>query len=146
MEGYFKIGHRVSELLFVEVFDNISKLQSVTMKWPAGSQTIHVSQKKRTNRSLCICYLKVIEGQVCLSTLCGTLRICVNSSFLGYFDGLEKSTFKSYEKIYTIDFSLSLEMKSLTILRNLAVLNCKLIENVLHIFCSGQSWYDLCIL
>ena len=56
------------------------------MKWPAGNQ-------KRTNCSLCICYLKVIEGKVGLSTLCGTLRVCVNSSFFGYFDGLEKSAF-----------------------------------------------------
>ena len=38
-------------------------------------------------------FLKVIEGQVKLSTLCGTLRVCVNSSLFGYFDGLEKSTF-----------------------------------------------------
>ena len=50
------------------------------MKWPAGNLNTHVSQKKRTNRSLCICYLKVIEGQVSLSTLCGTLKVPVNSS------------------------------------------------------------------
>ena len=64
------------------------------MKWPAGNYTIDVSQKKRTNRSLCIYYLKVVKGQISLSTLCGTLRVCVNSSFFGYFDGLEKSTFQ----------------------------------------------------
>ena len=63
-----------------------------------------------------MCYLKVIEGQVSLSTLCGTLRVCVNSSFFGYFDGLEKSTFESCERIYIIDISLSLEIKSLGIL------------------------------
>ena len=44
-----------------------------------------ISEKKRTNRSLRICNLKVIEGQA---------RVCINSSFLGYFDGLEKYTFK----------------------------------------------------
>ena len=34
-----------------------------------------------------------IEGQVSLSTLFGTLRVCINRSFFGYFDGLERSTF-----------------------------------------------------
>ena len=34
-------------LLYVEVFDKILKLHSnITMKWPAGNQNIHVSQKK----------------------------------------------------------------------------------------------------
>ena len=28
------------------------------------------------------------------STLFGTLRICINGSFFGHFDGLENSTFK----------------------------------------------------
>ena len=28
------------------------------------------------------------------STLFGTLRICINGSFFGHFDGLERSTFK----------------------------------------------------
>ena len=50
--------------------------------------------EKITNRSLCICYLKAVEGQVSLSTLFGIPRICVNGSFFGYFDGLEKYTFK----------------------------------------------------
>ena len=36
LESYFKIGHRVSKLMSVEMFDNISKLQSnITIKWPA---------------------------------------------------------------------------------------------------------------
>ena len=63
-----------------------------------------------------ICYLKVIEGQVNLSTLLGILRVCINSSFFRYFDVLEGSTFKSGERIYTIDFSLCLEVQSLDIL------------------------------
>ena len=54
---------------------------------------MHVPQKKRTNRSLCICYLKVIEGQVSLATLFGTLRVCIYGSFFGHSDGLERSTF-----------------------------------------------------
>ena len=54
---------------------------------------MHVSQKKSNTRSLCVCYLKVIEGKVSLSALFGTLRFCVNKSFFGYFDGLERSTF-----------------------------------------------------
>ena len=57
-------------------------------------------------------YLKVIERELSLSTLCGTLRICVNSSFFAYFDGLEKPC----ERIYIIDLSLSLEIKFLDIL------------------------------
>ena len=28
------------------------------------------------------------------STLFGTLRVCINGSFFGYFDGLERPTFK----------------------------------------------------
>ena len=62
------------------------------MKWPAGNQNIHVSQKNSNTRGLCICYLKVVEGQVSLSTLFSALRVCINSSFFGYFDGLERST------------------------------------------------------
>ena len=89
-----KIDHRVSKLLSVEVFDKISKLHpSIKMKWPAVNQNIHVSQKKSNNHSLCICYLKVIQAQLSLSTLLGTLRVCINSSFFGYFDSLERSTF-----------------------------------------------------
>ena len=52
-----------------------------------------LSHKKSNNRSLCICCLKVIEGQISLSTLFGTLRVSINGSFFGYFDGLERSTF-----------------------------------------------------
>ena len=63
-----------------------------------------------------MCYLKVIQAQLSLSTLLGTLRVCINSSFFGYFDLLERSTFKSCERIFTTDFSLSLEIKSLDIL------------------------------
>ena len=66
LESYFEINHRVSKLLSVEVFDNMSKLQSdITIKWPAGN----------------------------LSSLLGEPRVCINSSFFGYFDGLERSTF-----------------------------------------------------
>ena len=79
------------------MFDNILGLQSnITMKWPAGNQNIHVSQKKSNTCSLVVlvyAVLKVIEGQVSLSTLFGTLRVCINSSFFGYFDGLERSMF-----------------------------------------------------
>ena len=84
----------MSRFLSVEVFDNILKLQSnIIMKWPAGNENTHASQKKINTRSLCICCLKVIEGQVSLSTVLGTLRVFINSSFSGYFDGLERSTF-----------------------------------------------------
>ena len=47
LESYFEIDHCVSKLLSVEVFNNISKLQSnITMKWPADNQNIHVSKEK----------------------------------------------------------------------------------------------------
>ena len=88
------MDRRVIKLLSVEVFDKISKLHSnITMKWPATNLNIHVSQKKSNTCSLCICYLKVIEGQVSLSTLFGTLRVCINDSLFRYFYGLERSTF-----------------------------------------------------
>ena len=62
LKSYFEIDHRVSKLLSVEVFDNISKLQSnIKMKWPTGNQNIDVSQKKSNICSVFICYLKVIE-------------------------------------------------------------------------------------
>ena len=66
---------------------------NIKMKWPVGNQNIHVSQEQSNTRSLCIRHVKVIEEQVSLSTLVGKLRICINSSFFGYFDGLERSTF-----------------------------------------------------
>ena len=50
--------------------------------------------RKREQIVIYICYLKVLEAQVGLSTLLDTTRVCVNSSFFGYFDGLEKYTFK----------------------------------------------------
>ena len=68
-------------------------------------------RKKSNDRSLSICYLKVIEGQVSLSTLFGTLRVFINGSFFVCF-----VRFKSCERIYTIDFSLFLKIKSLDVL------------------------------
>ena len=74
------MSHCVSKLLSVALLKNISKLQSnITMKWPACNSNTHVCQKKRTNRGLCIYYLKVIEEQVSLSTLFGTLTVSINS-------------------------------------------------------------------
>ena len=53
------------------------------------------------------------RGEVSVSsTLCGMLRVCVNSSFSDILVALKQSC----ERIYTIDFSLSLEMKSPDIL------------------------------
>ena len=121
LESYLKIDHRVNVLLSVEIFNNISKLQSnITTKWPAGSYNINVSQKKgdtRDTRSLCICYLKVIEGQISLSTLFATMRVSINSSFFGYFDSLSLKDlrFKSCERIYTTDFSLFQKIKSIDV-------------------------------
>ena len=39
---------------------------------------------------LCICYLKVIKGEVSLSTLLGTLGVFIKSLLFRYFDGLLK--------------------------------------------------------
>ena len=65
-------------------------------------------RERENNRSLCICYLKVIEGQESLSTLFGTLRVYINGSFLDILMVLKYPRFKSCERIYTIDFSLGL--------------------------------------
>ena len=128
------------------MFDTFSKLHAnITMKWPACNQNIHVSQKKSNNHSLCICYLKVIQAQLNLWTLLGTLKVvCINSSFFGYFDSLERSTFSElWKNLYHRFFSLSGNKISRYII--LSVPNCKLVKNI-FIFCLGQSWYDLCIL
>ena len=50
-------------------------------------------RKKSNNHSLRICYLKIIEGQVSLSAVFGTLRVCINGLFFEYSDGLERSMF-----------------------------------------------------
>ena len=85
----------VSKLFSVEVFNNISQLQSnSTVKRAASNRNVDVSQTKSDTCSYCICYLKVVKGQVSLSTVCGALRVYTNSSFFGYFDGHHKSTFK----------------------------------------------------
>ena len=63
------------------------------MKWSAGIYDIHVSQKKNDIRSMCICYLKVIEGKVSATTLVDTLRAYINSSYFRYFGGHQRSRF-----------------------------------------------------
>ena len=77
------------------MLDNISKLQLVKhynemafkqLKYPCISEKSNI-------RSFYKCYLKDIKRQVTLSTQLGRLRVCINSSFFGYFDGLERSMF-----------------------------------------------------
>ena len=51
------------------------------------------TSEKENNRSIGICYLKAMEGQVSLPTVFRTLRVCISGSFFGYFDDLERSTF-----------------------------------------------------
>ena len=72
-------------------------------------------QKKSNNCSLCICYLKVIEGQVSLSTLFGVHieKLYQQFIFSDVFMVLKDPRFKSCERIYMIDFSLFLKIKSL---------------------------------
>ena len=60
-----------------------------------------------------------MERQVSLSILCGTLRIVSTVHSSDILMVLKNPRFKSYERIYNIDFSLSLKMKSLTILPEL---------------------------
>ena len=50
-----------------------------------------ISEKENKSQSLYILF-ESYRGTRKLSTLCGTLRVCVNSSFFGDFDDLEKST------------------------------------------------------
>ena len=101
------------------------------MKWPAGNQNIHVSQKKSNNHSLCICYLKVIRAQLIFSTLLRTLRVCINSSFFGYFDSLERSTFyfikigliyQMYVMLFQTLGSILLDFPFLSVLSHLKML------------------------
>ena len=58
---------------------------------------------------------------------------------------LKDSLFKNHERIYTIDFSLFLKIKSLDMFV-LTVSNCSLVQNVLDTFCIAQIWHDLSIL
>ena len=85
-----------------------------------------------------------MEGQVTLSALLGTLRVCISSPFFGHFDGLERSRFKSCERIYTIELFSS--QNQIFRYVYLSVPDCSLVENILDTFCIAQIWYDLSIL
>ena len=71
-----------------------------------------ISEKSDT-RSLCTCYLKVVEGEISLMTLPGTLRVYISSSFFRYFDGHHKSTFKELWDNLLHRFFSFLNMESL---------------------------------
>ena len=64
------------------------------MKWAVCNNILRVSQKKSGTRGPCIPHLKVTEGQVGLSTVLGTRRVYINTSFLVYFDSRHNGTFK----------------------------------------------------
>ena len=92
-----------------------------------------------------ICYFKVIEGQVTLSTLFGTPRVCVNSSFFRYFNGLDRYTFKAlWGNLHHRYFSFS--QNQLFRYVCLSVSNCSLVENILDNFWIAQTWCDHAIL
>ena len=57
---------------------------NIKKKWAADNENVNVSQKKSDNRSLCIWYLKVIEEQVSLSTLLGTLRVYKSTVYFSF--------------------------------------------------------------
>ena len=106
----------------------------------------NVSQKKRANHSLCICYLNVLGGQVSSWSLCCTPRgVCVNSSFFEYFDGLEKSTFNElWENLHNRFFSFY--QNQLFRYVCLSVPNCSLVEDILDTLCIAQILCDHSIL
>ena len=56
------------------------------------------------------------RGQVSLSNLLDTLIVHINRSFSDFLMVIKDARFKSYERVYVIDFSLSLEIKSLDVL------------------------------
>ena len=86
-----------------------------------------------------------MEGQVSLSTLLVTFIVYMNSSFFGYFDGHHKIMFiKLWENLHYRFFSFPGNQIPRHI--SLSVSNCKLIKDMLHTFCLGQSLYDICIL
>ena len=62
-----------------------------------------------------------------------------------YFDVHHKTTFKELQENLHHRFS-SFPGKQISRYTSLSVPDCKLVENILHTFCLGQSWYDLCIL
>ena len=56
-----------------------------------------------------VCYLKVVEGEVSLSTLLHTLIVHNNSSFSVILIVITSSHLKSFMRIYFIEFSLFLK-------------------------------------
>ena len=58
---------------------------------------------------------------------------------------MDHPRFKSCERIYIIDLSLFLKIKSLDMFVCLSVSNCSLVENVLDTFCISPVWYDLSV-
>ena len=62
-----------------------------------------------------MCNFKVLERQVSLSTLFGTLRVYIKFLFWENLMVLKDPHLKSCERIYTIDFSLFPKIKSLDI-------------------------------
>ena len=77
-------------------------------------QCFCVTLKKSGTCGLRMYYLTVIEGQASKSLL-GTPRVCINNSFFVYFHGHHKTFLKNSERIYSIDISLSQEIKFLDI-------------------------------
>ena len=58
---------------------------------------------------------------------------------------LKDPRFQNCGGVYNIGF-FSFSGNQISRYITLSVLNCKLVENILHIFCLVQSWYDLRIL
>ena len=58
---------------------------------------------------------------------------------------MKDTCFNNCERIYTIDFSLFLNIKSLNVFVQVYQ-NCSLVENIPDTFCIANIWYNLLIL
>ena len=104
-----------------------------------------ISEKSDTC-SLCICYLKVVEGKSLLALLVhGEFVTAVH--FSNIFMVVTSPCLKSYQRIYSIDFlQFSSFQNQIFGCVCLSVPNCRLVENSLDTFCIAQIWDDLSIL
>ena len=60
-----------------------------------------------------------------------------NKSTILLFNSIVRTAPEASTKLYFVEISYA---------ASLSVLNCKLVENILHIFFLGQNWYYLCII
>ena len=99
------------------------------MKWSAGNYNIHVARKKKNIHSPCICCLKSYRGtSKFINSIFGSPNVCVNSSFFGCSDGLEKSMFEELKENLRYRF-FSFSQKQIFRYVCVSVPNCSSVED-----------------